>query len=196
MAIEVIGREVEQHRDPRVERIRRLELEAADLDDVQRGGRRLRDLRGKRGAQVAARRHVEPGVAENPRGQRGRRGLALGARNGDDPASEPAACQLDLADHRHPGSACGVDRFLRRRDPRTQHEELRRREQVSAMRTGFEGDAKRQQPRGVVNRIEVGERHARAARGQQLGRGSPASARADDHRPFSLNAEAHRLTSA
>ena len=34
--VEVVGREVQQRRDPRVERRRRLELEAADLHDVDR----------------------------------------------------------------------------------------------------------------------------------------------------------------
>ena len=34
VAIEVIGREVQQHRDPRMERVGALELKAARLDDV------------------------------------------------------------------------------------------------------------------------------------------------------------------
>ena len=39
----MVGREIQQHRDPRVERVDLLELKAARLDDVQRVGRRVVD---------------------------------------------------------------------------------------------------------------------------------------------------------
>ena len=63
--IEVIGREVQEHGDPGVERRARLELKAADFDDVDRVGVRLRDLRAERQTDVAAdeRRPARPRAA-------------------------------------------------------------------------------------------------------------------------------------
>ena len=100
--IEVVGREVQQHGDPRVERLGRLELEAADLDDVHRVGRRLGHLRAERRRRCCRRRVAcTPAACEHPADERRRRRLALRAGDRDDPAAQPARRQLDLADDRH-----------------------------------------------------------------------------------------------
>ena len=54
VTIEMVGRQVQQHGNPRMKRVRRLELKAADLDDVKRLRRRCRDLRAQRRADVSA----------------------------------------------------------------------------------------------------------------------------------------------
>ena len=59
--IEMVVGQVQPQRDPRTEGRGRLELEAADLDDVHRLRRRLLDLRAERHADVAADEHVAPG---------------------------------------------------------------------------------------------------------------------------------------
>ena len=89
--IEMVGREVEEHRDPRPERLDALELKAARLDDVNRLVGRHVDLRAQREADVAADEHVVPARFEHPPGQRRRRRLPFRAGDGDDPAAQPAA---------------------------------------------------------------------------------------------------------
>ena len=96
MPIEVIGREVQHHRDPRMERVDLLELKAARLDDVQRVGRRAADLRAQRRADVAADRHLESGRFEHPPGQRRRRRLPLRAGDRDHAARAASATRARL----------------------------------------------------------------------------------------------------
>ena len=100
MPIEVVGRKIQHHRDPRMERVDLLELKAARLDDVKRVRRRLGHLRAQRRADVAADGHLESGRLEHPPGQRRRRRLALGAGDRDHPALQPSRRELDLRDHR------------------------------------------------------------------------------------------------
>ena len=52
--VEMVGRQVQQHGNPRMKRVGRLQLKAAHFDDVKRLGRRCRDLRAERRADVSA----------------------------------------------------------------------------------------------------------------------------------------------
>ena len=109
MAIEVIGREVQQHRDPRPERVGGLELEAARLDDVDVSAVDARPARSRRDADVAADRGLD---------RRLRASGPISVVVVDLPlvpvtrrcGLEPARRELQLADHRHAGGACGGDR--------------------------------------------------------------------------------------
>ena len=114
MPIEMVRREVQHHRDPRVERVDLLELKAARLDDMQRVGGRHRHLRAQRRADVAADRHLESRRLEHPPGQRGRRRLAFRAGDRDHAALQPPRRELDLGDHR---DAAIARRLQRRPDP-------------------------------------------------------------------------------
>ena len=90
MTIEVVGREVQQDGNPRMEGLNPFELEAARFDDVQGLGRRRLDLRGQWRADIAADRHRASGRFENASSQFGRRRFALRPRDGDDSAAKPA----------------------------------------------------------------------------------------------------------
>ena len=197
VTIEMVGRQVQSHRDPRMKRRCGLELKAADFDDMQRLRPRQRDLSRQRRAEVAAGRGGEPRFLEHPRGERGRRRLALGARDGDHAPGQPPRSEFDLADDRHAGPLRRGDGLLIRRNARAQHHEIAVHEGVGAMRPGFEADAPRLERGGIGNHVRgIGKRHPRAARHQQLG-GSPAApAGADDNHVLVLDVEAHRITSA
>ena len=102
VAIEMIGRDVQQHANRRRQRRRQVDLERRHLDDVNavRCGRRERQ---DGSADVAAHLHVAAGGAQNMCDERRGGGLAVGAGDGDDRA-RGAACgalakeQLDVAD--------------------------------------------------------------------------------------------------
>ena len=107
--IEVVGREIEQHRDPRMERLDRSRAEScwprsreSCSRSKPRPARSARCRCCRRPARRARRR------LEHPAGQRRGGRLALGAGDRDDPSGQPARRQLELAD----------DRRRRRRAPR------------------------------------------------------------------------------
>src|SRR5262245_16492344 len=109
MAIEVIRREVEEHRRPRVERVDRFQLEAARFDDVDGVGRRLIDLRAQRVPDVAADEDLEAARLEHPPGKGRRRRLSLRSSDGDDSATNPSRGELELADDGDAGAPRGID---------------------------------------------------------------------------------------
>ena len=110
VAIEVVGREVEQHRDPRLERLRALELKTARLDDVDRLFRRGLDLRAQRQADVAADEDAVAAGLEHAAGQRRGRRLPFRPGDGDDAAAQPAGRELELARDRNARASGGLDR--------------------------------------------------------------------------------------
>ena len=135
VAIEMVGRKIEQHGDPRVERVGSLELKAARLDHVNRVLGRFVDLGAERVADVAAHEHAVAAGFEHAAGQRGRRRFALGSGDRHDPAAQPPGGQLQLADHRHAGEAGCLDERMTVRHAGTRDDELglqQRRRIVSA----------------------------------------------------------------
>jgi hypothetical protein len=195
--VEVIRREIQQDGDPRVECLRRFELKAADLDDMKRLGARVLDLRRQRRAEVAACRDVEAALAQHPCGERRRRRLALRSRDRNHAPREPARCQLDLSHDRHTGRASGHDRGMVGWHAWTRDDEIGTGEERGRMRTELDGDAQAFEVRPPIERAGgVAQRHARAARHEQLRNGDAAPAAARDDHPLSRHAEAHRITSA
>jgi len=87
VVVEMVGREIEQHRNPRTERFGRLQLKAARFDDVDGALGRLVDLRAQRVADVAADENVIARFIEHPARQRRRRRFPLRSRDRDDPAA-------------------------------------------------------------------------------------------------------------
>ena len=71
MAIEVVGREIQQRRNPRPERVGGFKLKAAGLDHVHGVGGRCFDLRAHRVADIAAYHHAPAGGFEHAPHQRG-----------------------------------------------------------------------------------------------------------------------------
>jgi hypothetical protein len=107
MAVEVVGRDVEENADRRLQGGRELDLEGGHLDHVATvRGRRLK--RQHRGADVAAHLHVAARRCEDVRREGGRRRFAVGAGDGDerrlgcDPRAL-AGVKLNVADDLHVG---------------------------------------------------------------------------------------------
>ena len=97
VAVEVIGREVEQRRGLGRERGGVLELKRRGLADDRRLGRQLSDQRGGRGPDVAGHGHRQPGLAVDVGDPLGRRRLAVGPGHADELVLEQAPGELELA---------------------------------------------------------------------------------------------------
>ncbi len=90
MAVEMVRVQVQEDRDPWPERRGQLELEARHLDHVDRFRHGLLDLGAQRRAHIAAHQDHTPTCLEHPPEEHGRRRLALGTRDRDEPTAYPA----------------------------------------------------------------------------------------------------------
>ena len=119
VAVEVVGRDVEQHADGRIEARRQVDLEGRALDHMEAAAAgRLQ--RQDRLADIAAKRHLAAGGGDEMGDQRRRRRLAVGAGDGDERrlramAPPLAAEQLDVADDLDAGGLGADHRPVRRR---------------------------------------------------------------------------------
>jgi hypothetical protein len=122
--VEVVGREVEEQADVGRKSVRIGELEGAQLDDDPIGLLLPhRDL-GERSADVAARQGAQSAGLEDLLAERGRRGLAVGTGDPDDPRGEVSVGELDLRDARRARVAELSPDFGRRGDAGTHHHEI------------------------------------------------------------------------
>ena len=130
VAIQVIGRDVQQHPHPRAEPLGGLQLEARRLDHHEPPlGRRAAHRLGQRRAQVATDERGVPGGRQHLPAQRGGGRLAVGAGDGHHRRPHEARRQLQLARDRHPGRP--RRRHLgQRRHARRQHDQLRLQERL------------------------------------------------------------------
>jgi hypothetical protein len=96
--IEMVLGDVEPERDPRAEGRRRLELEAARLDDVHRVRRRRLDLRTERHPDVPADEHGLPRGREHAGDDRRRGRLALRAGDRDHAPLQPSRGEFEFPD--------------------------------------------------------------------------------------------------
>ncbi len=130
VAVEMVGREVEQHADRRVEARREIDLEGGALDHMETAtARRLQ--REDRLADIAAERHLAAGGGDEMGDQRRGGRFAVGAGDGDERrvgtmAPPLAAEQLDIADDLDAGGARAGNRPVRHgmgeRHARRQHQ--------------------------------------------------------------------------
>ncbi len=113
VAVEVVRREVEEHRGVGREGERVLELEGRRLADD--GRRRVEGAgeRRQRRADIAGRGHGHTGRAVHRRDELGRRRLPVRARDRDQRVRQEPPAELELADHDDPAPAgCADDRGL------------------------------------------------------------------------------------
>ena len=127
MAIEMVVGEIEPERDPRPERRGGLELKAADLDGVDRLGRRVFDLRRERHADVAAHEHSLAVRRNHSSKQRRRRGLPFRSRHRDHATAKPSRCELHFSDDFHSARASRDQTRLVWRHSRARDDEIGRR---------------------------------------------------------------------
>ena len=143
VAIEVVGRKVQEHGDPGMKRLDPFELEAARLDDVNRLGGRGLDLRAQCVADVAADQDLVAAGLEHAAGQRRGGRLALGAGDRDDPSGQPARCQLELANDLGAAAARRFDDRLIPRHAGAQHDQVRCRKRLRRVSADLERNARR-----------------------------------------------------
>ena len=105
MAVEVVGREVEEDRALGREGVGVLELEARALADDRRVGVDLADQRGERRADVAGDRDRLAGAAVDVAEQLDRGRLAVGPGHRDEAVRQRPPGQLQLADDVDPALA-------------------------------------------------------------------------------------------
>ena len=104
MPVEVVGLEVEQHRDARPKFVDVLELEAGDLADDELLGLHLTVEVGQRTADVAG-----DGRAEHDAEQLARRRLAVRPGDAENRVRKEARAQLDLTPDGYPPLSRGHD---------------------------------------------------------------------------------------
>ena len=119
VAVEVVGRDVEQHGDVGAEVVHIVELERRQLNHVVFVGF-FGDLQCERMADVASQTHVVACLAENMVDEARRGCFAVGTRDTNHFRLRIAACELDFADNgnafcdglRHDGCRVGNARAL------------------------------------------------------------------------------------
>ena len=105
MAIDMVGRDVEPHRDMGVEGLQQFELVGRQLQHVEAALAQRRQVE-RAAADIAADLAAHAGLGEDMADQRRRRRLAVGAGDGDEPRLVLGARQqLDVADDRLAGGA-------------------------------------------------------------------------------------------
>ena len=190
MAVEVVGREVEEHGHAGMEGLGAFELEARDLEDEDGLARRPLHEAGHRGADVAAHAHVLARLLQHRAQRRRRRRLALGAGDRGHRAREAPEAQLQLRDHFDAGLSCGhqlgqIPRHARRHDDEAGARQRRR--VVPAQR----------QPRALLlqcrhlrrklrRRLAIGGHHPRPAPEEKLRRRHPRPRHPENHRALAL----------
>ncbi len=120
--IEMIRRDVEQHRGLRRELERVFELERRCLADDRRARLDRLDERAERGADVAGDGDRQAGLAMDVADQLRRRRLAVRAGHGDELVLKQPPGELQLAEHRNPALARRFNDRRLRRNARALHE--------------------------------------------------------------------------
>ena len=151
--VEVIGLEVEQHRDIARELVHVLELEARELADDGRARLDLLGDVGERAADVAGDLDAAAGRAQDRAEQLGRRRLPVRAGHADQRvAVQQPVAELDLAPDRDAARTRSRGERRLGRHPGALHDELDTLQQRLLLRSGTNFDAGLGEPARVGNR--------------------------------------------
>ena len=195
VAVEVVGRNVEHHRNFWTKRLDRLQLEARYLEDHNRVRLRGPDQGDRRRANIAADRCGKASSRDDFTRQSCGRGLSVGTCYGDDVPGQKLRRQLNLADHELTHSAGLHQGRGIHGDAGADHDEILSAEGAFAVSAGFDRDAVIEQDRNLfaqlVLRLGVRNRDFRPSRLQEQGGGHARLAQADDQNAFV--GEIHRL---
>ena len=142
VTVDVVGRDVDQHRDVEHVREDELELIGGEFEDIgARGAERIE--RQHRRPEIAADRRLLAGGFEDVADQRRDRGLAVGAGDADEPgAGLGPRHELDVADDLEPAGA-----------------RLRRDRMGFRMGVGNPGTEHEGRDGGEIGFVEIGDRH-------------------------------------
>jgi hypothetical protein len=187
--VDMIGREVEQHRDPWVERLLLDELEGGGLDHedvvfLERGRR-------EGPTDVAARHHVERPRPQTGREHPGGRRLAVRPRDRDVRDAREPGPELELTPDRQPALPRPAEHLGRRRDAGARHDEGGVVQIGRIVAAGADLDPQR------LHRIHLGERgpvarfghaHRRAFQDERARRGASRDPGPDHHGVLAVEA--------
>ena len=186
MAVEVIGRDVQQHSDVQARVLDRLELEARKLEHDPVVGRDLIDTIEDGVADVAADDDGPRPRRKHFARQRGRRRLAVRARDPDDRARAQAEKEFDLARDPNAARARLLQQFRVPRHARTRVHDVDAVEHRGVMAAESVFDSLRRHLREgraqLLVRFAIGDAHGLAVRGQVPRQRDSAARRANDQR--------------
>jgi hypothetical protein len=183
VVVQVVGREIQEQADVRLEQPAVLELEAGDFEDDDLRRVHVQQVFAQGHADVAAGEHPAARVFENGRDQGGGRGLAVGAGHGQYRGLDEPGGELQLRDHvlrrdalKHRGEL--LDRHARGKD-----DDVRVREMRLVVGAGDQFDLARQRAELFLGDGLVAVRHAhvRAEHVEQPRGGQPGLAGAHHH---------------
>ena len=181
VAIEVIGRHVEQHADLGREAAGVLQLKGGDLArDRGIPGKRSHE-RAQGGAHVARHRHRVAGLPVDVADELDRRRLAVGAGDGDELVSQQAPRELELAQNAEPARARRRDHRCRIGHSGTLDERshaLKERLNGGLAEPQLDSLAGQRSGLGRLSGVVAGD--ARAARPQRVGGGDARASKAGD----------------
>ena len=182
MAIEVVGLEVEEHRDPRAEVDDVLELEARQLADDP--GARVEPVqRGERTADVAGDLDRPTGGTEDGAEELDRGGLPVRAGDSEDRRVEQSIAELDLAPDCDAAPPRGGDERRLTGHPRALDHELHALQQRLLLRPEVDFDALGGKPARIDGRAVGGDHLDAAPCERERGRLTGAREADDEHPP-------------
>ena len=195
--VEMIGRDVQDHRDLRMELFRAFELEAGNLQHRPRAFAALIDEAHHRHADVAGDQRRQTRLLQDFAGQRRRRGFAVGAGDGQDLAFQKARGQFQLADHRA-AEVAGLHQFGRiQRHTGTDYDQVLAAKSQQAVAARLHHDALIQQRRNFLGkrlgRANIGYRHLRALPAQKQRRRKPGLPQAHHQNFFAFQFHRHSV---
>ena len=124
VAVEVVGLEIEEDADARLQRMHVLELERGELADDPRVVGDRADERRQRATDVAGDLDRPPGGTEDRAEELARGRLAVRPRDAEDRVREEPRAELDLAPHGDGALARARDEQRLARDSRALHDEI------------------------------------------------------------------------
>ena len=174
MAVQVVGRDVQDHGNLRMELLGAFQLEARNLKHRPRCFSTLVDQRNHWHADVAAHQRGQAGLLQNLAQQRGGGGLAVRAGNGYDLPLRNRASQFQFADHRQ-AETLHLRQFGRfQRHAGAYHNQVLTPEGQQSMAASLHHDALFEQRRNILGqrlgRAHIGDSDKCAAVAQKQGR--------------------------
>ena len=180
VAVEMVGRHVQEHGGMGAELLDALELKARELAHDRAPGLDRSGEGGQRGADVAGGVSGDPAALEHRRRQERGRCLAVGSGDADDRIAllEQAVRELHLGPHGDAGRSCGADDLGLLRDAWALDEQVGAHEELGIVAAGHRFDARRGLP-CIGPAIGEHDVHVRCAASQRLGGGDARAHRAE-----------------
>ena len=193
VAVEVVGRQVQEDRALGAEEAGVLELEAGGLGDDGRVGLDLPDQAGERDADVARHRDRLAGPAEDVAEQLDRGRLAVGAGDGEEAVGQGAPGELELTGHLDPPLQSGRDHCRLPGNPRALDDRVRALELCQPIRIQDNFDAVLGKPFGAIGMPGIDRADLLATGGEEVRGGLAGAGEPDDQEGPARQRRSHFL---